>query len=1590
MRSHVRKFKVTALTAVVAGASILLNTLEDKAFLVFFAPLWFGIAFGLGTKVIRQTPAWASSVFNKVAFVNAELEAVFATTRSCVVGVDAHGRVTHQVESAYVGPGESLSEKLRHLVPGADVSAFEDLVLSMCTLDVTSQGNLLASSLKIAKSLRRIVVGVDEPIIDTVQALFAELLANFSHVWQDEIYSAADVNTIRILANSPLAQLILKIVALATLYPLTETVGQSLTEKIREDVFQLLKSKLKGEDSISVVELFLTSFQLLIEKGPDFLRTGDPRYLNPDDISLFIESVNFLKDHFHNRVLLNPKEGQIMDVLYRQKLSDSMGEAKRLIEFFGSKNNAALRNEILRMRSELSVLHTRLQVMDASAVIRPVPFCIFLYGNVGTGKSTIVPLLTALWNKVSGLPNDGTTVFYRNSSSEYWDGIYDYCPVIVMDDIGSKHPDMVQEDPGVAEFIHVVNNLPYPLNMSAVEDKGRMFCNPQFVLATGNVKNLHAHRYASTPQAVLRRIDLTITVHVKPEFQDSDLNGKPVDTICLRKVSAWKAANPGLEPNLNRFCVEKYVTGERSGAGADTYRTLLDTDDAKVFYNFIRECYEQHISKVTEDSARVALICDECCLPLAVCEHSSKQIVSASHRGLSSLKHLFGCLENCIWDSWSYGSPNYVCRNLMWLVMAWRLGNVAYYPYFRRVYLGLEVFGLSPSIPASIVLARTATKYGPHLLMVSSVCCFLCMYFKLRNDNKVVLVSSGVSASTPIPDMGPKPSKSPWIYRVPLPILPQGHAGKGAAQDLKSFQSLIASNVINIAVGEPGSKDVVRVHATCLCGTTYVTVAHALPLCERFTIYVEEEHRVVSQDYVKSDVYFVDDGRDFILFQIHKLRPKKSIVKYLLPSLIEQMADAALWNGREWVHGVSRHVVVPVQNRYAGVVLRDQKLRYIQGDFRTGDCGYPMITFIGGQVQVIGFLTAVKEGAVGYATSVFTSDVERYLNHVEDHNLIVSSSEPGEVDLGGYKLGEIHEKSTMRWMEGSGSSQDHGTLQGAPRSKGRSKVVKTLISECVEKHFGVTAEFGAPDLVKGWKLDAHGKRVEYYNPYNATLSERCKEGGSIPDSELAVAYVDYVSRLEEKSFRAQPLTVLEALHGVPGERFVDAMNFSSSGGWPRQGSKRKLLVTTYANGVEIPLEKQVFTPDVMEEIDRIWDRLGQGIKCEPVFTTQMKDEPTTSEKIKKGKVRLFQVAPLAFSVVQRRLFLRLAAFLQTHNLHSEMAVGCNALSRDWSDFAKYILMGNEHRKIINGDFSKYDVNLHLNLLKYAGKVLVKLAADCGYSVEDIRRCKTCIDDVVYHFENVDGDLVTFDKGHCSGHSLTVILNSIANSLLMRCAYVRCGNDISTFRSNVHLLTYGDDNIAGVNDSVILTYNHLTIAEVFASYGLTYTMADKDSDMRPFVTLPEADFLKRKFIYYEYTDQYLAPLNTSSLLKSLTWRVDNGTITQQEHAVEILNNYVREATQYGPGNCFEAHVNAVTIAEAVGLSWRDLISVREAYEAIDSEDLALFDSYSEGVRVFEEWLEQGLVTSEEIPEDGRVYYEAMKAWSQYKVMPMTFK
>jgi hypothetical protein len=448
----------------------------------------------------------------------------------------------------------------------------------------------------------------------------------------------------------------------------------------------------------------------------------------------------------------------------------------------------------------------------------------------------------------------------------------------------------------------------------------------------------------------------------------------------------------------------------------------------------------------------------------------------------------------------------------------------------------------------------------------------------------------------------------------------------------------------------------------------------------------------------------------------------------------------------------------------------------------------------------------------------------------------------------------------------------------------RSEIRNTYILPYVESAFGMTQKWGQPRFWPTWK------------PWADSLQHMAQPRHSLDPRLLKRARDDYLSHIKPKwetymknGGLHRPLTEKEVINGIHGMRFIDAMNFQSSAGYPLTGAKSKIVEGP-------PGEKCWKDPEVIwEEMRKMEESYSHANKHNCIFKACLKDEAT---KLSSEKTRVFFAGDLPLQIGWRKYGLAIARFMALYPLDSECAVGINSFSDEWQQMIDHITHnGTREDTILAGDYSKWDLRLPSQLINVAFSILIELAeVSPEFTREDVNFMRGLITDTIYYTCHYNGTLIMLHGGMPSGHNLTALMNSICNALLIRMAFFSIYPDAKNFRKYCSLMTYGDDMICGIAFSMN-KFNHISCRDFLARYDIVFTMPDKVSAPREFLHIDSVDFLKRKNTFIPEIGICLGALELDSILKSMCCK-GKSDCSNETHAVSVIDSAAREFFVHG--------------------------------------------------------------------------------------------
>lgn len=524
----------------------------------------------------------------------------------------------------------------------------------------------------------------------------------------------------------------------------------------------------------------------------------------------------------------------------------------------------------------------------------------------------------------------------------------------------------------------------------------------------------------------------------------------------------------------------------------------------------------------------------------------------------------------------------------------------------------------------------------------------------------------------------------------------------------------------------------------------------------------------------------------------------------------------------------------------------------------------------------------------GVMQTITQEVAQELIDGLEDIPGVILSSEA--VDLPETQYGrkiidkkEVHPQSMAARLK----REDFVDVLGSTklRSVQKSTVRKSVISDHVEKVTGVKNKWGPPKLKPNWR------------GFNATLEHIVNPTKQFNPSAVEKARQDWLKPLlplmEEYSVieELRPLTLKEAIMGVPGKRFLDPLDMATGMGFPVFGPKSRHFTDVYENGVLVDRKPSA---EVMEELTRIHECWERGERAYPISCATLKDEPTEEDS---DKVRVFEASAIAMSIWIRKYFLPIVRFISLHPLQAESAVGVNAFSQQWEKIMNHATKYAPDGKTILWDYSKYDVRMSSQMVVAVIASLIDLATCGKYQVKHIRIMRAMSNDMAHPTIDYNGVLLQCYNMNPSGNPITVYINSIAGSLYVRLGFFNEFPEEDDFRSCVAAITYGDDFFGSVLEEY-RRFNFYTYKEFLAKTGMKITLPDKSDDEVCFMDIKDSDFLKRKSNFIPEIGHSIGKLDENSIFKSLHANLASKSCLPEEVSSSCIETAMHEWFAHG--------------------------------------------------------------------------------------------
>jgi energy-coupling factor transporter ATP-binding protein EcfA2 len=551
---------------------------------------------------------------------------------------------------------------------------------------------------------------------------------------------------------------------------------------------------------------------------------------------------------------------------------------------------------------------------------------------------------------------------------------------------------------------------------------------------------------------------------------------------------------------------------------------------------------------------------------------------------------------------------------------------------------------------------------------------------------------------------------------------------------------------------------------------------------------------------------------------------------------------------------------------------------------------------------IYGFHVAGYLGSkTGFLTCVTRPQINKALSELKEKSpsLVVHSS--GDLRVDTYGLPYTIQNAAPLYMREDGTQKESVvTYRGQVLKNGqkleersRTPYVPTPFKG-VEKQFGVCKHKPPTkpnDIAKGMKtLNKLTNPVQHYE-------------GDILEKAIQ-DYKDHTLKairdnIEECSEYFRIYTQEEAMDGI-GEFGLGGLPNDTSAGFPIQKSKKHCLKRDPMDEslVQVPREFNDNYP-IQDEIDRTLNAWSEGYRSESIYKASSKVNELLPSAKATEKVRKFYGSGFANFVASRRVLAGIPRFMRAHWKTTECMVGINPMSKEWDEFHEYLTAYGENN-MIAGDFSGFDTRMSAQITGAAANIMLSWYKECGMSDDDLELVRGALSDIIHPNILFQGDLYTFANANPSGNLITVQLNSVSDSLMMRYVYYAMMPRIEEpFAQNVRLGTYGDDNAMSVKKHC-KWYTHTACQAEFEKLDVGYTMADKDAKSVPYISIDRISFLKRGFRYEETLGKIVAPIEEDSITKKFYWikKANESPLLPEEQFAAYLDTSLRESYLHG--------------------------------------------------------------------------------------------
>ncbi|APG77956.1 hypothetical protein [Hubei coleoptera virus 1] len=295
--------------------------------------------------------------------------------------------------------------------------------------------------------------------------------------------------------------------------------------------------------------------------------------LDDEEIKMWVDEVLYLTSF--NLVDKLDEDGYLYDRIYAAMLTGREIAVKYCTEKTSSINI------IFRVLDKINNLYEEAVSLGKHPYVRKEPFCVWVYGEPGIGKSYVTEFLTTELLKANNIKFNGPKIFTVMPSTEYWNTCRAQ-PVLVLDDAFAVEMGTTLEKQLNAMYM-VKSSCALNPNMADLKDKQLRY-NPEIFYINSNKAFLNIA--GVDPAAIHRRRDVLLNARLIPGTSMKDYSQAQLHRFEHLQFSFH--SNPNLATadwgaymtyaDMVKIITERYKTFYANEL--DNYRMRLATYDA--------------------------------------------------------------------------------------------------------------------------------------------------------------------------------------------------------------------------------------------------------------------------------------------------------------------------------------------------------------------------------------------------------------------------------------------------------------------------------------------------------------------------------------------------------------------------------------------------------------------------------------------------------------------------------------------------------------------------------------------------------------------------------------------------------------------------------------------------------------------------------------------------------------------------------------------------------------------------------------------------------------------------------------------------